>query len=413
MPLDTSVFDKVKGFQDYQRADEEFQMRKQAAQLDNHAKQLSLVGQVVGNSSTDQDSYDRARAYAQNLGVDTSFLPDQYDPNVINRLRFAGATPTSQLSAMLQQQQMALRAGTATGDVGAFGYGAPQTSGSQLTNNQVLSPKSSPPLKSASMSQGDQNKAVNDIFGGDNAASPVILSTDSPQPSPANKFSPPPQNPGETITAYKNRVDTAFNAFKSDPNYIADSKKAEKTGEFTAANEEGAKVQSETLKRLDENLNALKMLNDNLPEYGGIAPVGVKARLGLIGGNALGDGGKGYDALQKWDEINQQQVVNAIGDLVKGGQIRGNQFIEKIINRGYAVDPNAQKNTRADQIEILRNELKNAAAQAKNIAGGNADYTPTLPNQNPKPGTTMQGTDGNYMYNGGDPAQSSNWKKVK
>lgn len=383
MAIEFNGFNNSNKFLDYQRADQEFQLKKQAAQIDNQAKQLSLVGQIVGNNSVDQASYDRARQVAAGQGLDIGALPDQYNPDVVNRLRFAGATPTAQLSALISSQGHQLKAGIAQGDVGAYGYGS---TGAIIgnTNSQVAPAISS--TGRTSMSQNDQNSAIKELYSDnptDQQSVPVInvmpnITADTP--TQITKFSFRAQKPGETVDAYKTAQQQAFEGYKSDPNYIAAQKKAEKAGEFAATNEEGANVQNETLQRLDQNLNALKDLNNNLPEYGGILPVSVKARGGLIAGD-YGDKGKGYDALQKWDEINQQQVVNAIGDLVKGGQIRGNQFIEKIINRGYAIDPNAQKTTRADQIEILRNELKNAAAQGKNIAGGNQPYTATLPSQ--------------------------------
>jgi len=197
MAIDVNVFDKLKSYDDYARAEEEFQQKKQAAQLEAHAKQLGLLGQIVGNNSVDQGTYDHARAYAQKNGIDTSVLPNEFNPDVVNRLRFAGATPTAQLSAMLQQQQMALRAGTATGDVTGFGYGGmggtpPQPASSTPANPQVnVMPQPSDNNFDALFTpQPDDVQAAADAKYG------------------APKIGVPAKQPNQTVAGYKTAIET-------------------------------------------------------------------------------------------------------------------------------------------------------------------------------------------------------------
>jgi len=370
MALDPNVFNNQHTYQDYARAEEEFQQRKLAAQIDAQSKQLGLLGQIVGNNSVDQGTYDQARAYAQKNGIDTSVLPNEFNPDVVNRLRYAGATPTAQLSAMLQQQQMALKAGTATGDVTGFGYGG------------MNKPAASPTSSLAQNNVTPQNNPTPDNFDALFTPQPADVQAAADAKYGTPKTTILAKQPYQTVAGYKTAIETNPDAQAM---LEGAKSKAKKEGEQQATLSEQANASEQTFGRLNQNLDALKELNQSLPEYGGILPVSTKAKAGLIAGD-YGDNGKGYDALSKWDTVNQQQVVNALSELVKGGQIRGNQFIEKIINRGYAIDPNAPKATRDAEIEILRNELNNSAIQAQNInskqSGGDTQpYKPTLPDK--------------------------------
>jgi hypothetical protein len=416
MPLDTGVFDKIKTFQDYQKADQEFQLKKALAaqtigtgELENQAKKLSLVGQIVGNNSIDQSSYDRSRQVAADQGLDVSALPDEFNPDVVNRLRFAGATPTAQLTAMIASQGHALRAGIATGDVDAYGYG----------NAPTTAPTAQAPAKPTQPMTTDNAKKVIDVFGGDDApAKPVVLSSDNPPAAPAANagFTFRAQKPGETIDAYKNAQQQGFEAYKSTPAVITTQKKAEKQGELDATNAENARHSTEMTQRLNQNLDALEKLVPDMPDSSYLPP-DWKATFDKR--NPLSDH-KSANAYSQFQEINQQQMINGLSELVKSGQIRGNQFIEKIISRGYMINPDDPKEAQLADIKNLKAELANINTSAQNIAGNSQPYQPipvttAMPStpDAPKIGTTMQGTDGTYLFNGGNPADPKSWKKVK
>lgn len=347
-PFDFGALSKPTSFLDYQRLNDQFQQQKQlmqsqiaGGQIDQQTKALQLAGQIVGNS-TDQASYDKTRAYAQSAGVPTGFLPDQFDPNVINRLRYFGATPTAQLSAMLQGQQMALKAGKATGNIEEYGY-----HGLTQPDMQPQSYPTGNPNIQANTPAG--NAAIVDLYG-DGSTQPV--------PMPAK---------GETTAAYTART-------KNDPDIIAANAKAKQQGADAAKNQLGATESNESVQRLSQGLDALDQLNTGLPSAE-VLPVSIKAEFDKR--NPLSNHSQS-STYNQFQQINQQTIINGLSQLVKSGQIRGNQFIEKIISRGYAVDPDADIKTRAAEINNLRNELSNINTSAQNIAGKNQGYTPIL-----------------------------------
>lgn len=57
---------------------------------------LRQLGQVI-SSATDQASYDRARAWADEMGLDSNNLPAEYDPETIEQLRRYNLTAAQQL----------------------------------------------------------------------------------------------------------------------------------------------------------------------------------------------------------------------------------------------------------------------------------------------------------------------------
>lgn len=413
MPIDAGVFNNIKTFADYQRADQDFQMRRalaaqqlQTGDIDAASKANAYKTQLLsGAAAGGQQAYDQARQTLQGQGIDTSeYAPDVGTANAqLQSARLAQSSLGSLLNAGLKMDSNDIARAGITGVLPA-GSNVPAIAAGILPNAAPTAGQAAP--QSVAQPQQDAPYSVTDVMQAKTAMdngqmpAPPASTPNLPTSAPANtaavspRFSPPAQNPNETLPAYNARAQRAFEAYKTDPAVIGAQESAKKTGADAAESQKGAIVSTETMQRLDQNLDALKGLNTNLPDYGGILPVSVKARGELIGGD-----NKGYDALQKWDAINQQQVVNAISELVKGGQIRGNQFIERIINRGFAVDPNAPKQTRADEIETLRNELKNAAVQAQNTSASysgaaKGNYVPTLPqSQSAAPaGASLYGT---------------------
>lgn len=222
--LDASILGKVTPFADVMAGQQQKQIVQQTALTDQFAKQFQLAGQIIGNSAVDQPSYDKARAYAQSQGVDTGFLPDQFNPDVIDHLRFAGATPTAQLSAMIADQGHRLKAGIAGGgDIGAYGY---KPSNTAPTNAPIVS---TPPTQNKSMTPPEQNQAINDLYGDntDNSlpAQPVVLTGDNGQPvndtppteppivAPPKILAPPVKRPNQTVQDFRAELEQ----WKTDP----------------------------------------------------------------------------------------------------------------------------------------------------------------------------------------------------
>ena len=71
---------------------------------------------------------------------------------------------------------------------------------------------------------------------------------------------------------------------------------------------------------------------------------------------------------------------------MKGGQIRGNQYIEKMIGQGFMIDPDFTTGEKLKKINEIRGELKNAAISARNISqketGGDVNPYQAIPTSN-------------------------------
>lgn len=447
--LDTGVFDKIRTFGDYQKADQEFQMRRalalQAAQtggIDAATKANVYKTQVVSaaTASGNQADYDRARQTLQSQGIDISDLAP--DVGTAAQQAQAGRLAQSPLGSLLNAGLKGEANNiAATQAMGSAAGGAQLDPLSQAVAGKVglgiiggakpviAAPEGNPAPPAASrrpMSQADQNSAMNELYP-DNSPppAPVIITRDATPPQ-TMKFSPPPQQAGETNQAYNQRVQTAFEAYKSDPNYLSSAKQAEETGTTTAKNIEMAKKADELTKRLEMNLNAMLKVNPDVP-YSGITPGSWDAYVSQAEGahpslakNGLGDNGMAANAANQWDQINNQQILSEIQQFIASGgaNTRTNQTLERIVRAASGINRNDLPASREAQIKNALVEIQNKNVSAQNLAGGNQSYSPvpvvtSQQSTAPKPGDTMQGTDGTYLFNGGDPSQQSSWKKVK
>lgn len=431
MPIDPNVFANIKTFGDYQKADQAFQIQKalqtqqlQTGDIDAQAKKLSLLGQIVGNSSIDQPTYEKSRAYAQSVGIDTSGLPDQYNADIVGRLRFAGATPTAQLSALIATQGHQLKAGISTGDVGAYGYGnnngigAASPSAPQSVDPRNITPAQARVLPPSGIpaQPGDAAKATS-VFTQD-ADAPVtpesLVNNPPPPPAPASapitestpQFSFRTQSPGETIQAYDAANIAAQKKFElnNGPAIAGAKKRTESKAELGVKKEDQANTAVNTFGQLQQNIDALRKLSPSIPDQGVILnpeqQAAMKLRmkaLPLIGG-AVGDSAPS-DAIASYKEISEQQVINALKQLVSSGQIRGNQFIEKIISRGSLapIDGTTTDPGRQQILNQLEAELKNSTVNAQNqsaqINGGSQQQFQPIPvTSSPPSGGVLYGT---------------------
>lgn len=426
--VDFQGYNTSNKFLDYQRADQEFQLKRQlAAQqiqsggIDAMTKANMYKTQLLsGAAAGGQPAYDQARATLQSQGIDTSeFAPDvETATTQLQQARLAQSPLGSLLGLGMKAEGNLNQAAGLTGNIGTAASIDPLSASiaARVAGMQGGQPAAPPQATAPSkmLTQPEQNNVVQAMTGFDNLANqnaqPAPAPSAAPAPPVPMSFNPPTQNPGETIAAYNQRVQQGFDAFKSNPDYIQQVKKSEKAGEIAATNEESAKQATEMTGRLAQNLDALEKLVPDLPSSDLIDPA-TKAYIGKR--NPLSDK-KASTAYSQFQEINQQQMINGLSELVKSGQIRGNQFIEKIISRGYMINPDDPKEAQLADIKNLKAELGNIKTSALNIAGDNKPYQPIpVKTSAPQPGTTMQGTDGIYFFNGGDPTDQNNWKKVR
>lgn len=106
----------------------------------NLKKSQNDLGLALLRTVTDQDSYNRARSVAQSYGIDESYLPDTWTPDLQQKLLYAGSSAAQALRAQMQAAGLQINAGIKTGDPTTF-----TQSGSPGANVLGLSGSAAPP----------------------------------------------------------------------------------------------------------------------------------------------------------------------------------------------------------------------------------------------------------------------------
>lgn len=86
----------------------------------NLKKSQNDLGLALLRTVTDQDSYNRARSVAQSYGIDESYLPDTWTPDLQQKLLYAGSSAAQALRAQMQAAGLQINAGIKTGDPTTF-----------------------------------------------------------------------------------------------------------------------------------------------------------------------------------------------------------------------------------------------------------------------------------------------------
>lgn len=434
MAIDPNVFNNIKQFADYNRADQAFQLQKatqeqalQSGGIDAASKANVYATQVLSAATAtgDQGAYDQAKQTLQQNGVDTS----TWAPDVATGAQQAQAARLAQspYGTIFNAQQKVI----ANNIAGAGVMGTTNNSFTQPVpslnpvNGQIsITPQiaqqapaqaSSAPApqgqtpsaamvgNNAVMAPADKAAATQDVFNPTPAA-PVNLPGASDQraaPVQAPNFSFRAQVPGETLAAYKDAQQQAFEQYKASPQYLQTAAIAGDTGKAISDANVNAIKSDESAKRLQPNFDNLRSVNNDVPDNSYGIPASIKAYASSTG--ITGDGGKAAEALDQWKMVNEQQTLTALGQLVSGGQIKSNRQIVKMLETGNFVPENLQPAERLKLIDVLENESKNQATSAGNIAarlqGGEAQpYVSTSPQSaTPSglpPGSVQYGTSG-------------------
>lgn len=235
MPIDPNVFNNIKNFPDYQRADQEFQLKRalaaqqlQSGGIDAASKANVYKTQLLsGAAAGGQQAYDQARQTLQQQGIDTSEYASDVETagKQLQSARLSQSPLGSLINAGLKMDSNDIQRAGVTG-VLPNGSNVPVIIGGNLPSVQAPTQNSQPTLPPAPPVPPvpPANAPLPaQIFGGNNGS-------ELPQPSPgvpvispgtSSRFSPPQQNPNETLPAYNARVEQAFKAYNSDPNVIA------------------------------------------------------------------------------------------------------------------------------------------------------------------------------------------------
>ncbi len=407
---------------DYDRAQQEFNARQslanqqiQSGAIDAQSKKNVFATQVLSAAaaSGDQASYDKGKAYLQQNGIDVSnWAPDvQTGAQQAQAARLAQSPLGSLLNTATKMDSNNLTAAGLSGQLPNDPNG--------IVTSVLRGAGLAQPTPQASLGDNSPASIAAQIKPMINGQLPANLPTNVPQaPAPmpgmvapevvsavqnAGRFSPPKQNPGETVAAYKNRVDTAFNAFKEDPNTIAAQEQA-KAKATTLGKDQGdatkeAVGSQEGYNQVVQNLEAIKNLAPNVPQE----RYGIPASAKTWFSQNFGDQTTANNA-KTFGTINESQGINAIKALAATGQLRMNQRMEAMINRGYLVDPNASPQEKINQANAIEAELKNAMINAQNVnanlnGGQTQDYSSPLVNPSAPPGGKLIGTsNGKAVY---------------
>lgn len=406
MPIDPSVFNNIKSFADYQKADQDFQARKalaaqqlQGGAIDQASKANVYATQVLSAAaaSGDQGAYDQGLQTLKNNGVDVS----AWAPDVQTGAQQAQAARMAQspLGTLFNAQQKVIGnniAGTAamgsTGAAAATGFLQPVPSispsgGISITpqmTTQAPAPAAAPAASNAPAPMGSQvqagtpagDQAISDMYGAAPASAPPAPAATSIAPP---RFSPPKQDAGETNQAYNQRVQTAFEAYKADPAYIAASAAAGATGKNQADASKAAVGAGANYDQVVQTINAIKALNSSpagLPQDRGFLSASTQAKLAQnLGdttiGNMLGVPPQAVaDNENAFTKLNEAQTIGAIKELASTGQIRMTRTLENILNRGYLIEPGASPASKNQQSDLILAELNNSKIAAQNVNAG-------------------------------------------
>lgn len=352
---------------------------QKAALLDNQSKSNIYATQILSAASAtgDQNAYDQAKQHLAGAGIDVStWAPDvQSGAQQAQAARLAQSPLGSLLNAGLKGQSNQIALSGLTGQItpGAMGLNIPGMAPPKAQSQSI-------PQDNFLSTEPDTNSPSNIPDAGVSmtpqaSAQPVKAPIETPT------FQRPPQNPGETLPAYKDRVQQAFEQYKANPDYIAAIETAKsqagESGKLSVQNAESAKKADELTKRLEMNLNSMLSLNKNVPSSG-LIPASAKVYADQAeAANGIGSG-TGASAANQWDQINNQQVLSEIQQFIASGgaNTRINQTLDKIVQAASGINRNDLPQSREAQIKNALAEIQNKNVSAQNIAGDNQPYQP-------------------------------------
>lgn len=508
MPIDPNVFNNIKNFSDYQKADQAFQLQKalqtqqlQTGSIDAASKGNIYKAQMIAAAAGTGDPglLQRAKQQVASQGIDVSDVPDDVPTAVryANAARMAQAPAMQMLTTALAVDKNNIANAVNTGEQpklstptlaagilpaaannpgnlrpagassGFQSFATPESGTNAMTSDLITKISGKSPAMTAKLgsnyqptlsniistyapssendTQGyinavaqrtgfkpDQLLTINDLpklqqamtIQEGNAAAPAPIQAapampnaipgTTPTPAAMPKFVPPQQNPNETLPAYNNRVQQAFEAYKADPAVLA-SQEAAKTTATEAAKQN---VEDKTGAR---NTQDVVGLYGKLRKDAETAPSGIAENLWASATNAAGKPNAGAIAKGTYDADLNNLYLAMIRSLKGTGRVMQSELDEIKLAQPDAKDSMEVKQAKADaHMQYYQTRMKELGFDpATGLPLNNNQIAPQTPPaatvsaSQPQAGTTMQGTDGTYLFNGGDPAVQANWKKIK
>lgn len=433
--LDTNVFDKIKSVQDYSRAADDFQLRKQLAQqqvltggIDAASKANIYSTQLLsGAAAGGQGAYDQARQHLQSQGIDTS----QYAPDVqtaaqqLQAARLAQSPLGTLVNAAGQIDTRNLAYGTASGTLpndpnavvkqvltgGGFGVGAPAPQSQHAP--AAMPPPAVTPLQPvdgggvvANPTPQNPTNAGMDMSINSNSVSPEAEwrsanGVQNPQPTvqpqtnvpqtagvgtPLTQAAVTPtsftfrkQLPTETVAAYKTAQDAAFQQHQSLP-------------ETKAADAAATAAGSKTGENLADAVKTLNVTQANLPaalkRFQDIRDEATNASSGMFVSDDM-DGyaqqlartSLGSDTTSQANALIKQHTAQGIlpelGPQLASAGVKGNKFLEGISNSASGLNLADKPQDKIAVVNGLENQYVAQMKSSAAVARANGQPAPT------------------------------------
>lgn len=399
MPLDVNVFDKIRSFADYQRAEDEFQLRKQAAEAQILTAQAALrkAGEVDADK-LGETAFLKAAQGMELTPQETAALKyiDAKQPtNVFNPVTGVMETKPSLLDRAGLQGGVTPPRATPTAPPPTV----PQPPKPAQFRYSDFSPENPPP---ASINEPAPSQ-------------PVQLTGDNGQPIQ--------DSPTPTEVTANAAMEKELAAARGNPKLqqsirekYAGSKTPDKifSGENTLRDE--FNTITKDFRSVQDAWNKIQTVSDT--------PAGD---LSLIYSTAkLNDPGS---VVREADFILQakagnfgDRIQNMVNGVLTGNRLTPTQKQNLIAEAGLQYKAQKQSNDK-----VIANYKGIAERNGFNVKNVIPDYSqpdvaykppqttqaPQAPKTAPRKGEIRSGVDGNYLFNGGDPADRNNWKKVK
>lgn len=180
------------------------QMDLQTQKLTQARDQATTVAALM-TSAVDQKSYEVVKQKAQNIGIDTSDEPAQFDPQYVAHIRMQGMTAAQQINDQLRLLNIQATAGEKTNDItkfGAFSGGggmasplSPYTLGQNSAPSQTGGTLSNPAAATAPQAYAPSPQLNNQVAQNIGATVPPNQAT------PPMAAQPPPVSPAQVAQA--------------------------------------------------------------------------------------------------------------------------------------------------------------------------------------------------------------------
>lgn len=378
MAVDLSGFGNLKTVDDYNKVNDMFLAQKAAAQLaqqtgqqDLQSKKNIYATQVLsaatapasfdasGNPIYDQNAYNGALQHLAQQGVDVStFSPDvTAAAQQVHAARLAQSPLSGLLNAAGKMDTNNITAAIAGGNVPSNPNAIQQAvlGGGPVVHKPAVQSQATPGVPTPNATQ------VAQAIGTPATITPGQFST--PQPSVdvplQSRGAPNPddyKDPTKTLAANQAAFSQAMDVYKSSPEYMKDSKKADSLG-----TEEGT--------RLGDAQKALGVMMGNAPAVvsrtNGIIKFSPDASSGL-GVNPEGGGmypafdnsslgqklfPKSSEANTQLQKLAAQGAFPEIAAALSNSSMKGNKFLETLMNNGLSINMQTPADVKASQAQ--------------------------------------------------------------